>query len=541
MSEQSPQGASYDQLHLFGPGQAPVQRRPDAGKRRTALWLAISMVTVLVLGTGAVLAWRFWFGQGPQPAEALPANTVYYVSIDLDPSGQQKVEALKTLRKFPALRDVIGIGAEDDLREKVFGEIQSEGVCPDLDYGRDVAPWLGDRMGVGLIARDAGQIPEPVVVLQVTDEDKAETGVERLLGCDATLASEVSGHAFSGSWMVIARTPEIARSVVADAEEESLADADGFREWNDLVGDAGVINGYASPELGTVIEQMMRSGDFSGFSEEFAPGAGSPDEVPDEVYAELADFRGGAFAVRFDDGALEFESVVDGGNPFLIGLTSSGGAGDLLGSLPASTAGAIGLALPDDWWNSLVDMVGPAVEAETGMSVEELLADAEDETGLTLPEDLVTLLGEAVVIAVDGSIAEDFNDPEGFPVSVKIKGDVDAIRDVLDKLLATMGDVPIVVRTEGDHVLIGLDDAHLAQLAEDGDLGGEDSFRDVLPEAAKAASVFYVDFDAEDWLVRLAEGEPEVVENLEPLSGLGLAAWSDDNGRTHIQFRLTTD
>ncbi len=542
MSEQYPQGTSYEQLNLFEP-----KRDPDKAKRRTAIWLAISMVTVLVLGAGAVLAWRFWFGQGPQPAEALPANTVFYMSIDLDPSGKQKVEALKTLRKFPALRDVIEIGAEDDLREKVFGEIQADGVCPDLDYGRDVGSWLGDRIGVALLAREAGKVPEPVIVLQVTDEDKAAAGIGKLLGCAPEVAAEVGGHAFSGEWMVVARTDEVANSIVDDAGKNSLADAEDYERWTDLVGDPGIVNAYASPELGTVVADMMRSGEFSAFTDDFAPSdTVDPDQIPQEAFAQAEAFRGGAFAIRFDDGALEFESAIDGSNPMMMMgmLGGSGGADDVVAALPSSTAAALGLAVPDGWWESLIDTIGPMIEAEAGMTIDEMLAEAEAETGLNLPEDIETLLGEALAVVVDGSIADDFDDFERFPIAVKIKGDPDKIRAVLDKVLANLGDdVPLIVRTEGDHVVIGVDDAYLAELTSDGGLGDERTFRDVVPEAGKAASMLYVDFDANDWLVRLAESDddPEMAENVAPLSAFGITTWTDDDDVSHTLVRLTTD
>ena len=68
------------------------------------------------------LAWAAWsfFSTGAQPAEALPDSTLAYASIDLDPSGGQKIEALRTLQKFPAFKDQVGIDSDDDIREWIF-------------------------------------------------------------------------------------------------------------------------------------------------------------------------------------------------------------------------------------------------------------------------------------------------------------------------------------------------------------------------------------------------------------------------------------
>ena len=109
-----------------------------------------------------------------------------------------------------------------------------------------------------------------------------------------------------------------------------------------------------------------------------------------------------------------------------------------------------------------------------------MLAEAEAETGLTLPEDLQTLLGDGLSVAVDSSVdlgamasGSGDVDPADLPVGVRIVGDPDEITGVLDKVEAALGPVlgPIVVE-EGDGVVaFGLDADYVATLAEDGSLG----------------------------------------------------------------------
>ena len=100
---------------------------------------------IVLIGVGAWAAWSF-LATGPQPAEALPDSTLAYVSVDLDPSGGQKIEALRTLKKFPAFEDEVGLDTDDDIRKCDLrpgpGRRSS---APDLDYADDVEPWLGDR------------------------------------------------------------------------------------------------------------------------------------------------------------------------------------------------------------------------------------------------------------------------------------------------------------------------------------------------------------------------------------------------------------
>ena len=94
------------------PGARPAARR----SRRTPLLVGGGVVGLLALGAGAWAALNF-FQQGAQPAQALPASTVAYASIDLDPSGGQKIDAFRTLEKFPAFKDEVGIHSVDDVRK----------------------------------------------------------------------------------------------------------------------------------------------------------------------------------------------------------------------------------------------------------------------------------------------------------------------------------------------------------------------------------------------------------------------------------------
>ena len=77
------------------PGSQPPRRS------RGVIAVIASVVAVVLVAGGGYAAWQFFAGGGPRPAEVLPASTFGLVTLDLDPSGGQKVEAIKTLRKFP--------------------------------------------------------------------------------------------------------------------------------------------------------------------------------------------------------------------------------------------------------------------------------------------------------------------------------------------------------------------------------------------------------------------------------------------------------
>ena len=172
---------------------------------------------------GVAWAATWYFSSGPDAAEALPDSTIGYASINLDPSGDQKIEALKTLNKFPGFKAELKLDAKDDIRKELFEELQKDGTCTDVDYDDDIEPWLGDRMAVAAV--DLGEDePTPVFVVQVSDKDKAEDGIDKLKTCDSGDSGDESesdeesgGYVVEGGWAVVAETQDLAEKVVKEA------------------------------------------------------------------------------------------------------------------------------------------------------------------------------------------------------------------------------------------------------------------------------------------------------------------------------------
>ena len=280
---------------------AAVAARPSSPGPR-ALGLA-------AIGAGVWAATSF-LATGAQPAEALPASTIGYASIDLDPSGGQKIEAFRMLNKFPAYQDEIGLDADDDIKREIFDRIIAEAPCAGLDYEADIEPWLGDRAAVAAV--DTGE-EEPVVavVVQIEDAEAAEEGFGTLQECGD---ADEGGWVIDGEWAVLAETRALAEEVVAETERATLADDETYQQWTGEVGDAGVLNLYAAPAAGDYLADNL---DELGFP--FGPmsagmsrsRAAVQPQLPDEMVEGLRDFRGVAATLRFDDGALELESVGD--------------------------------------------------------------------------------------------------------------------------------------------------------------------------------------------------------------------------------------
>jgi Protein of unknown function (DUF3352) len=540
----------------YGPGAGPEYLDQGGGaplgptaRSRKPVIIGAAAVVALGLAGGAAWAAASFFSTGAQPSEALPSSTLGYVSIDLDPSGGQKIEAVRTLNKFPAFKDELDLDTDDDLRKALFDEIQAEDECANLDYADDIEPWLGNRAAFAAV--DLGEdTPTVALAIQVTDADAAEAGLAKISNCSATGdadtegsgESESGGFDVAGEWAVVAETDDLAAEITAATEKGSLADDGDFQIWTARAGDPGIVSMYAAPEAGSVLAEFMTGEMLGEGLDTEMPGS---DGSMEELAGAFEDFQGAAATIRFADGAVELEST--GG---LVGqaqaLYASDRAGDVMSTLPADTVAAFGMGFEEGWMTAVVEQFSTAMGED--MTADELFEELSNQTGLDLPADAETMLGESAVVSLGGDFdvetMTNSTDGSDVPVGLKVKGDPDKIAAVLAKLEAQLpGDVASFVDTdaEGDMVAIGPDADYRAELLEGGDLGDSETFQDVIQEADQAAAIFYLDFDAgDDWLLELVGDDAETADNLAPLSALGMSVWQEDDV-AHGVIRLTTD
>lgn len=559
---------------------------PRTGGRsglRKGLLVGGGVVGVVAVGVGAWAAVSF-FATGPQPAEALPDSTLAYLSVDLDPSGGQKIEALRTLNKFPAFEDEVGIDTDDDIRKAIFDEIEGELDCAGLDYEDDVEPWLGDRAAVAAVD-SGGDTPDPVFVLQVKDADAAEKGMKAIKDCAG--AGE-GGWSIEGDWAVIAQTDKIAEGVTDDAAKASLADDEDFQKWVGEAGDSGIVTMYAGPALGDYLAD--HADDLFGFPLGMVTGvttsdcvSGSIDDegnyteeecgdvtvddmcsdgedpatqpmcggsmISDELKKTFEDFKGMAGVLRFDDGAFEMEFASDGevaGN----NLLASDAGGDTITSLPEDTAAAVGVGFTEGWFGDLLEFYQPYFAGMgEDLTLDDMLDELESQTGLTLPDDIETLFGDSAALALgsdfDPEALLESSDGSDVPVALKVDGDPEEIEAVLEKLRAQFPSEETLVfdtDAEGDTIVIGPNEAFRKEVLDKGGLGDNDVFKDVVREVDDASVVLFVNVNELEDLIEEGMGEfdAELFDNVKPISGFGISGYVDD-GVAHSVMRLTTD
>lgn len=572
----------------------PPQRGGRSGLKRGVL-VGGGVLGLAAVGVGAWAAYSF-MQTGDQPAQALPADTLGYVSVDLDPSGGQKIEALRTLNKFPAFEDSVGIDSDDDVRKWIFDRIQGESPCDGLDWEDDVEPWLGDRAAVAAVAGD-GDTPTPVVVVQVKDADAAEKGLAAIKECGG--GGDEGGWAIDGDWAVVGESDDVASDVLEQAGEDSLADDEDYQRWTGEAGDSGIVSMYAAPALGDYLTDHPDAlgglgalggpdlacgfgsgvpglsggtdgvdpyGDDSSGGDSFgdgssaydseldldydgcAPGASGEDSgsaVPEELLGMLRDFDGAAATIRFSDGSLELEAASDSAAAGRLGLGGGGDTADAVTSLPADTIAAYGIGFGDGWFTKVVDQFS----STAGVSSEELLDTMSQATGLDLPADAEKLAGDSAVLSLGSGFDPEtlFDSPDGadVPIGLKVEGDPDEITEVLAKIQAQAGGAGSFLESSesDDSVAVGPSESYREKLLESGELGDQDVFRDVVPEADDASVVFFVDLDQVQGLLEDTDAgadEQEIFANLEKLEGIGASAWVDGDV-THAVFRVATD
>ena len=100
--------------------------------------------------------------------------------------------------------------------------------------------------------------------------------------------------------------------------------------------------------------------------------------------------------MRFDDGGLEIESAYSDYQPDLTKYFDGGSGVEIVEGLPEDTVAAFGLGFADGWAQAMLDYFVASSGGE--MDLDEMLAEAESETGLDLPADLETLIGEGVAV-----------------------------------------------------------------------------------------------------------------------------------------------
>jgi hypothetical protein len=485
-----------------GPGQAyPAAASPDvpAGRRsRAGLAVAATLAGALVLGgTGYAVA-SYLSGGGAQPEDVLPADTLGFVKLDLDPAAGQKMALGSLLEKFP---DVVPEG-DGDLKEQLLEPLLAESGAA-LDYHSDVQPWLGDRLAVAAVpAEGTEEGVVPVAALSVTDTERmaeALTGAQKDAGF---------GFALRGDYVLITDTQERAESIAA--AETSLVDDPDFAGDRDALGGDQIAVAWADlSAVQSILGAQLPAETMPG-------GILGGEELTGRVILGL----------HAEDDAVEMVGMDFGVSDF--GAPSSSPT-RLMQDLPEDTLGAVSASEVGDRIVAVWDEL-----QQSGA-----LADAEEpltQLGLDLPEDLRVVFGTDLVVAAFGEVA---NPRVGARV---VTEDGARATEIVDDLLAETGaGVDLVPAPVDDGYVLGTDAATADALAAgDGRLGSTDAFRAAVADPDDARAMGYADLGAViDQLVAEGGDTGKEAAKFAAVDAVGFSATGTDEGGRFV-LRFTT-
>jgi len=498
-------------------GQGPEVLGPEpggAGQPRKKGWLLaiVAAVIVALLGGGGYVAVNALSGGGAQPQDVLPGNALAYVRLDLDPAANQKIALFTIARKFTVTKDAF---SGEDPRQAIV-ELLKQDDDIKVDFAKDVEPWLGHRIGIALLPPEkAGNDPEVVLAVQVTDEDAAREGITKLAKKDVAIG-------FREDYALIAEDQKLLDQAVNASA--TLAQNGDFTDDMSTLGEPGVLSFWA--DLAEIIK-----------------AAG--DQVTAEQREQLKDLENARFvgALRFDSAYAELAGMVRGAK----NVPEGGTAGAQVTTLPATTAGALSISGLGEMLNQRwSDLLRSAPAGANGMSFEQQLEQLQQATGLRLPQDLVTLLGTNVTVAVDERGLAQQNPSIG----VRFATDVAAAEQVFAKIerlvnqsagagmgTTTTTATPQVFKAskEGTFVVAGSQE-YADELAKDGALGQNETFTTAVPDAEKATFALYVDLDKiEPLYLQNLQGDDRA--NAQVLRAVGLSG-NTDGDQVNVSLRV---
>ncbi len=491
----------------FEPAQPQAPQPTSSGKGRT-IALVSGILAIVGLGAGGAWAWQQVGGGGAQPESVLPSTTIAFAKVDLDPAGGQKLDAIRFARKFPKAKEQVR--EDSDLREVIVKALQKDKALGGVDFAKDVEPWLGKRIGFGLVpGKGADSKPLPVVTLAVTDKEAARTSLPKLaksLDGECQVLDDYALCTEQGTGQLAA--------VVSAAQKSPLSDNATFTKDMGDLGEDGIAAAWFDASK---LSKAMGSLDSSGLM----------------VLPTKANAAGhGAYALRFDGPHLELAGRVNGlSTEIAPGSTGSTG----LTALPKDTLAAVGVANAGEQLRTAWPGIEKSLKSVVGeQQFADSLAQAQDAFGLTLPEDLFKALGTQLTLAF-GGMGEGHGDPQ---VAVVTDGD----RVVLQKLADLGGEqatgAPLTLKQAGNRSVLALSDGYADTVAGGSGLGGSATFKAALPDAAKAKFAAYADIAG---LVAefKDEASPEQTEDLAPLAAFGVTA-TGTGDHAEFRMRLTT-
>jgi len=326
-------------------------------------------------------------GGSEDPAALVPANAPVYAEATVRPQGKVRADAEAALRKI--LRT-------DDPGAKITKALEDASKREqDVSFKDDVEPWLGDRIGAAVTSLRSGNEADYVLVIASRDDAKAnsalkkEKGVKRSYkGVDYRFDAKDKTAAAVVEHRVVIGTEGGLKSAIDASKGDSLAAADGLRAVRSKV---------AQDRLGLFYL------DVQGLFRTIAQSASSDPQIGvllQSVAGAAPKAIGAALQAQPDVLRIDAVSI---GTPKSV---STGGSGaDVVAALPSDSWLALGVANLGQTLDRVVQTIAGA-GGLTGVGVNAVLHQFQQQTGLDLRKDVLSWMGDAGVF-VGGTSKDD--------------------------------------------------------------------------------------------------------------------------------------
>jgi hypothetical protein len=291
----------------------------------------ISIVCVIAVSALAVAGCGGGGGGGGEPAGLVPKAAPVYVQANLAPDGKTSA----ALNEVAA--SVLGI---DNVGEFVAEELENAAIGDDekLNFEEEIEPWLGEKAGLYLAGYDGDNFHGVGMALETTDSGEAEEFIEKRVasGDEKAKEGEFEGNKYYenpdeesvigmvGDYLAFSETTGGFEEMVKAFEGEGLNESPKFKEAMDNAPEEGIGSVYV--DIGGLIEKSKGSiplayqALFGLVGIEPRQATAMATIVPHSEHVEI-------------DLSAEPDTVI----------AASGGASELLESMPADAVAGFGL------------------------------------------------------------------------------------------------------------------------------------------------------------------------------------------------------